>query len=73
MIDHYTPGQYYNKGWQDRYTGKDRPLVKPNGWSETMYWEYQSGFNDCTNKIVSEAREAVNKNNMTEGKMFIQE
>lgn len=73
MSDHYSPGQYYNKGWQDRYSGKDRPLVKPNGWSDTMYWEYQSGFNDCTNKIVSEAREAAGKNNMSEGKMFIQE
>ena len=73
MSDHYGPGQYYNKGWQDRYSGKDGPLVKPTGWSDTMYWEYQSGFNDCTNKIVSEAREAVNKNNMTEGKTFIQE
>lgn len=73
MSDHYSPGQYYNKGWQDRYAGKDRPLVKPNGWSDTMYWEYQSGFNDCTNKIVSEAREAAGKNNMNEGKHFIQE
>ena len=73
MSDHYTPGQYYNKGWQDRYAGKDRLMLKPVGWSETMFWEYRSGFSDCDNKIVSEAREAAGKNNMSEGKMFIQE
>ena len=69
----YTPGKHYNMGWNDRYAGKDRPLVKPAGWSETMYWEYMGGFTDCSNKIVSEAREAASKNSMNEGKHFIQE
>jgi hypothetical protein len=69
----YKPGSQYNMGWNDRYAGKDGLRVKPNGWSDTMYCEYQNGFNDCTNKIMSEAREAANKNNMNEGKMFIQE
>ena len=73
MSTHYTPGKHYTMGWNDRYAGKDRPLVKPAGWSETMYWEYMGGFNDCNTKIVSEAREAAGKNNMNEGQQFIQE
>jgi hypothetical protein len=73
MNESYSPGRYYQMGWNDRYSGKDRPMVKPAGWSDTLFWEYQSGFNDCNNKIVSEAKEAVIKNSMNEGKHFIQE
>lgn len=73
MNDGYSPGKYYTMGWNDRYSGKNRTTVKPSDWSDTVFWEYQNGFNDCNNKIVSEARESVNKNNMNEGKQFIQE
>jgi len=73
MNEGYIPGKHYTMGWNDRYAGKDRPYVKPVDWSDTMFYEYKSGFNDCNDKIVREAREAVGKNNMNEGQQFIQE
>ena len=60
-------------GWQDRYSGKDKPNSKPIDWSDVMHSEYMSGYMDCSNRIMSEAQEAHTKNKITEGTRFLQE
>ena len=72
-MSNYAPGRFYNMGWQDRYSGKDRPPVKPGDWSDAMHSEYLNGYMDCANKIMSEAKEARIKNKITEGTQFLQE
>ena len=73
MSESYSPGKHYTMGWNDRYSGKDKPSLKPIDWSDVMYSEYVSGYIDCSNKIMREVKEAHTKNNMNEGKQFIQE
>jgi len=72
-MNNYIPGRYYQLGWNDRYIGKDKPPIKPRDWSDAMHSEYLNGYADCNNKIIGEAKEAIVKNTMNEGRHFIQE
>lgn len=68
----YEPGSYYTMGWNDRYSGKNNDSFDKKGiWTEPMIEEYNSGYSDCTKKIMNEVR--GNVSNRNEGKIFIQE
>jgi hypothetical protein len=73
MNESYSPGRYYQLGWNDRYSGKDAPKVKNINWTDVMYEEYISGYNDCNIKIMRESRGITDNNDAYHGKQFIQE
>ena len=52
----YTPGEGYDKGFQCRMNGGEKP--QQAAIATNPYWqEYSTGWDDANNKIINEARE----------------
>lgn len=73
-MNRYTPGEGYDKGYQCRMNGGQKPPQATT--PSDPYWsEYSTGWDDANNKIINEAREknACSKPKCCKNKDFIQD
>lgn len=67
----YNPGEGYDKGYRCRMNGGSKPTQALMS-SDPFWQEYETGWNDADNKIISEARTRNNVLN-EHGKQFLQD
>jgi hypothetical protein len=72
-MSNYTPGEGYEKGFQCRMNGGQKPSQAVM--TSDPYWqEYDTGWNDADLKIIKEAREKFcSKPSCCKSKNFIQD
>ncbi len=56
-MSNYTPGEGYDKGYQNRLNGGQLPSQAVGGSSDPYWQEYATGWRDADTKIIAEARD----------------